>query len=99
GYAKEIPIGRHRSIGAELILSAGTLHGSAPISAQFSGGAPRGSLIYDGLGSENLAEMPRGPILRNLGRGEAGVRDATGQVRGGRSYFGGSLTLSFPVQS
>jgi hypothetical protein len=43
--------------------------------------------------------MPTGPVLRNFGRAEAGLPDAAGRALGGRGYWGGSLTLSFPVKS
>jgi hypothetical protein len=99
GYVKEIPLGAHRSIGFEFIAGGGTIRGTAPAGARFSGGAQTGSFLFDGLGSGGFAELPRGPLLRNFGRGEAGVRDALGRVQGGKSFWSGSLTLSFPVKA
>ncbi|HEX2854583.1 MAG TPA: hypothetical protein VHO24_15235 [Opitutaceae bacterium] len=99
GYVKEIPVGIHRSLGFELSVGAGTLHGAAPAEARFVGGAQRGSFLYDGLSGSTFAESPRGPQLRNFGRAEAGVRDATGRVAGGDRFIGGSFTLSLPVRA
>lgn len=99
GYVKEIPVSAHRSVGFELSVGAGTLRGAPPAGARFVGGAQTGSLLYDGLSGSAFAESPRGPQLRSFGRAEAGVRDPAGRVLGGSSFFGGSLTLSFPVKA
>jgi hypothetical protein len=97
GYAREFPIGLNQTIGVEVVASGGHAWGDPPEYARFFGGNSAKSFLYDAVDSPTLASVPRGPLIRSLGEGRAGVRTASGGTLGGTSFWGVSLNVSIPI--
>jgi carboxypeptidase family protein len=84
------------AIGLEAIAGAGRVRGDAPEYARFYGGNWSAKFLYDELGSEGLATMPNGPLLRSVGAKQAGIITPAGQ-RGGTSYWHVNVNVSIPI--
>ena len=82
GYAREFPIVLNQTIGVELVASGGHAWGRPPEYARFFGGNSAKSFLYDAAESPTLTSVPRGPLIRSFGEGQAGVRTGSGRVLG-----------------
>ena len=97
GYAKEIPIVLNQTIGVEVVVSGGHAWGDPPEYARFFGGNSAKSFLYDAVDAPTLTSFPRGPLIRSLGEGRAGVNTPSGGTLGGTSFWGASLNISVPI--
>jgi len=97
GYARELPIVLNQTVGVEVVASGGHAWGNPPEYARFFGGNSAKSFLYDAVESPTLASVPRGPLIRSLGEGQAGVSTASGGTLGGTSFWGVSLNVSIPI--
>ena len=97
GYAREFPIVLNQTIGVEVVASGGHAWGNPPEYARFFGGNSAKSFLYDAVDSPTLASVPRGPLMRSLGEGRAGVSTASGSTLGGTSFWGVSMNVSVPI--
>jgi hypothetical protein len=97
GYGKEFAIALNQTIGVEVLASGGHAWGTPPEYARFFGGNSAKSFLYDARDSAALTSFPRGPLIRSLGEGQAGVSTGAGGIRGGTSFWGVSLNVSIPI--
>jgi hypothetical protein len=86
------------TVGVELLAGAGRAWGDEPEYARFYGGSPPGQFLYDELSAQTLTDFPAGPVIRSLGRGQAGVASG-GVTRGANSYWHANLNVSIPVRA
>lgn len=84
------------TIGVEVLAGAGRTWGEVPGYALFFGGSPSGQFLYDELSARNVTRFPFGPVLRSLGKNEAGV-EAGNVTLGGTSYWHANVNVSIPV--
>jgi cell division protein FtsB len=84
------------AVGLEAILGMGRVSGDAPEYARFYGGNWSSQFLYDEPGSEGLATMPAGPLLRSVGMKQAGIITPSGE-RGGTSYWHVNINVSLPI--
>ena len=84
------------TIGFEVLAGAGRTWGDVPGYARFFGGSPSGQFLYDELSAETITRFPYGPVLRSLGKNEAGLR-AGNVTLGGTSYWHANMNISIPV--
>ncbi|HEX5875728.1 MAG TPA: hypothetical protein VFY60_13860, partial [Pyrinomonadaceae bacterium] len=84
------------TIGLEVLAGAGRTWGDVPAYARFFGGSPSGQFLYDELSARNVTRFPFGPVLRSLGKNEAGIQ-AGNITLGGTSYWHANVNLSIPV--
>lgn len=84
------------TIGVEVLAGAGRTWGDVPGYARFFGGSPSGQFLYDELSARNVTRFPFGPVLRSLGKNEAGIR-AGNITLGGTSYWHANVNISIPV--
>ena len=97
GYEKEIPVALNQTIGVEFIGGGGRAWGLVPEYERFYGGSRAGSFLYDNPQSSTLSNLPTGPLLRSFGQQQAGIRTATGTLRGGTSYWHTNLNITIPI--
>ncbi len=97
GYAREFPIALNQTVGVELVGSGGHAWGRPPEYARFFGGNSVKSFLYDAVEAPALTSIPRGPLIRSFGEGQAGVPTGSGGVLGGTSFWGVSLNVSVPI--
>jgi outer membrane protein assembly factor BamA len=97
GAAREFQIALNQTIGVELIGGVGKTWGGAPDDARFYAGNAERNFLYDGLDSSTSVAFPSGPLMRNLGEAQAGVRSRGGAPRGGTGFWNMSLTVSLPI--
>ena len=97
GAAREFPVALNQTIGVELIAATGATWGGAPDDARFYAGNSERNFLYDGLDASTSVAFPSGPLMRNLGEAQGGVRVERGPVRGGTSFWNTSLTVSVPI--
>jgi hypothetical protein len=96
GIARDIPLALNQTIGVELVGALGKAWGEVPGDARFYAGNSQRNFLYDGIDGAAAVELPSGPLMRNLGEGQAGVRTRRGVSTGGTAFWNVSLTASFP---
>ncbi|MBA3439272.1 MAG: hypothetical protein H0T92_05320 [Pyrinomonadaceae bacterium] len=97
GYQKEIPITLNQTIGVEAILGRGRAWGDIPEYARFYGGNSGGNFLYDPINVQSTTSFLGSPLLRSVGQNQAGVRRASGTVRGGTSFWHANLNVTIPI--
>ena len=84
------------TIGFEVLAGGGRTWGQVPGYARFFGGSPSGQFLYDELSAQTVTRFPFGPVLRSLGKNEAGI--GPGNITlGGTSYWHANVNISIPV--
>ncbi|HVF88380.1 MAG TPA: hypothetical protein VM866_12365, partial [Pyrinomonadaceae bacterium] len=97
GYQKEIPVALNQTIGVEAVVGAGRAWGTVPEYARFYGGNSEGDFLYDAFDAPLENSFLAGPLLRSVGERQAGVRTASGETRGGTSFWHANLNVTIPV--
>ncbi|MGH9942112.1 MAG: hypothetical protein ACRD9R_07130 [Pyrinomonadaceae bacterium] len=100
GYQKEIAVKTNQTVGVEATLGAGRSWGRVvPRYARFYGGNWLGNFLYDGADSPALRSLPRGPLIRSFGVGQAVVAGSpSGRgSSGGDSFWHVNANLTIPI--
>ena len=95
GYAQEIRVSPGNTLAFEIVAGAGKLWGEAPEANRFFGGNSATQFLYDGALSKQMLDMPRGPLIRSFGEGQAGLGGSSAD--GGSAFWHLNLTLALPI--
>lgn len=95
GYAQEIRVSPGNTLAVEIVAGAGKLWGGAPAANRFFGGNSATQFLYEGALSRQMLDMPRGPLIRSFGEGQAGLGGSAAD--GGSAFWHLNLTVALPI--
>jgi hypothetical protein len=96
GFAKEFGP-NNQTVGIEALTGAGRLWGDAPEYARFFGGNAACNFLYETPDSPVMTDFPAGPLIRSFGQAQAATNLASGDRRGGTSYWHFNLNVAVPI--
>lgn len=95
GYAQEIRVSPGNTLALEVVAGAGKLWGEAPAANRFFGGNSAAQFLYESALSQQMLDLPRGPLIRSFGEGQAGLGGSAAD--GGSAFWHLNLTVALPI--
>ena len=86
-------------LSVESLFGLGRSWGVVPEHARFFGGNGGGNFLYDSHDAPTIIEAPTGPLIRSIGRNQAGATFSPSGGVGGTAYEFLNVSIGIPVRA